>query len=99
MLRVAPAATEFVASLALLAVGLARAPTAEDLAPVNLPPDQLAFLRTCSTCHPPYDPRTHKQSEWRPVVNEMHRRAADRAIDVAPEQLEAAIRWLEAHGR
>jgi hypothetical protein len=29
----------------------------------------------------------------------MHRRAADRAIDVAPEQLEAAIRWLEAHGR
>jgi cytochrome c5 len=99
MLRVAPAAVTFAASLALLAAGLARTPTAADLAPVNLPPDQLAFLRTCSTCHPPYDPRTHKQSEWRPVVNEMHLRAKDREINVAAEQLEAAIRWLEAHGR
>jgi cytochrome c5 len=98
-MRVAPAATAFAASLALLVAGLARAPSQSDLAPRDLPPDQVAWLKTCGTCHPPFDPRTLRKAEWRPVATEMHRRASDRAIDVAPEQFEAAIRWLEANGR
>jgi hypothetical protein len=98
-MRVAPAATCFAASLAVLIAGLVRTPSAAELAPLDLPADQIAFLRTCSSCHPPFDPRTLKRSEWRPVATEMHERASDRAIDVPPEQLEAAIRWLEANGR
>lgn len=99
MLRVAPAAVAFAGSLALLAAGLARAPAPAGPGLSDLPPDQRAYYVTCSTCHPAVDPRTHRKSEWRAVVGAMHLRATDREIRFDPEQLEAAIRWLEAHGR
>jgi len=99
MLRVAPAAVAFCSALALLIAGLARPPAAGGDAPPDLPPDQRAYYVTCSTCHPAFDPRTHKKTEWRAVVSAMHLRAADRELRFDPEQLEAAIRWLETHGR
>ncbi len=99
MLRVAPAAVAFAGSLALLVAGLARAPAAGGAHLQDLPPDQRAYLVTCSTCHPAFDPRAHRKEEWRAVVGAMHLRAKDREVRFDPEQLEAAIRWLEAHGR
>jgi hypothetical protein len=99
MLRVAPAAVAFTGALALLAAGLARAP--EPAAPglSDLPPDQRAYFVTCSTCHPAFDPRTHRKEEWRAIVGAMHLRANDREVRFDPVQLEAAIRFLETHGR
>ena len=99
MLRVAPAAIAFGGALALLIAGLVRAPDPAGANLPDLPPDQRAYVVTCSTCHPAFDPRTHKKSEWRAVVGAMHLRAKDREVRFDPEQLEAAIRWLEANGR
>jgi hypothetical protein len=99
MLRVAPAAVAFCGSLVLLIAGLVRTPDPADQNLPDLPPDQRAYVVTCSTCHPAFDPRTHKKSEWRAVVSAMHLRAKDREVRFDPEQLEAAIRFLEAHGR
>ena len=99
MLRVAPAAVAFCGSLALLIAGLVRTPDPADQNLPDLPPDQRAYVVTCSTCHPAFDPRTHRKEDWRAVVSAMHLRAKDREVRFDPEQLEAAIRWLEAHGR
>lgn len=99
MLRPLPAAAALAIALALLVAGLVRTPTAADLVPVDASPELAAYLRTCATCHPPYDARTHRRGEWRGVVTEMHRRAGDRAITMDPQQLESAIQYLEAHGR
>lgn len=99
MLRVAPAAVAFGGSLALLIAGLVRAPDPAAASLPDLPPDQRAYVVTCSTCHPAFDPRTHRKEEWRAVVGAMHLRAKDREVRFDPEQLEAAIRYLEAHGR
>lgn len=99
MLRVAPAAVAFVGSLALLVAGLARAPEPGGANFPDLSPDQRAYVVTCSACHPAFDPRTHRKEEWRAVVGAMHLRAKDRELRFDPEQLEAAIRFLEAHGR
>jgi hypothetical protein len=99
MLRAAPAAVALTGALALLVAGLARAPAAGDSGAPDLPPDQRAYLVTCSTCHPAFDPRTHRKEEWRAIVGAMHLRANDREVRFDPVQLEAAIRWLETHGR
>jgi len=98
-MRVAPAATAFSLSLALLLGGLFRTPTAEELAPVVIEADQAVYLRICSTCHPAYDARLRLKSDWRAVVGAMHQRMNDREIHFAKDELEAAIRYLEAHGR
>jgi len=99
MLRVAPAAVAFGGALALLVAGLARAPEPAGPSLADLPPDQRAYVMTYSTCHPAFDPRAHRKEEWRAVVGAMHLRAKDREVKFDPEQLEAAIRYLETHGR
>ena len=99
MVRVAPAAVAFGGSLALLVAGLLREPAAGGASLPELAPDQRAYYVTCSTCHPAFDPRAHRKSEWRAVVGAMHLRAKDREVKFDPDQLEAAIRWLEANGR
>jgi hypothetical protein len=94
--RLAPAAIAFVASATLVAAAWRREPPP---LPVDRSSDAVAYRQACSRCHPPFDPQTHLRSEWRAVVTSMHQRMADREVRIPPDQLEAAIRWLEQNGR
>ena len=97
MPRLAPAVVAFLLSCALVLLAWSKRPPPR--APGSLSPEAAAYRDACSKCHPPFDPTTHRKEEWRGVVNSMHQRMADRALDVTPETLELAIRHLEANGR
>jgi len=94
--RLAPAVIAFGASCALVAAAWRHEPPP---VVVDRGSDATAYRQACSRCHPPFSPQTHLRSEWRAVVTSMHQRMADRDVRIPPEQLEAAIRWLEQHGR
>ena len=97
MPRLAPAVVAFLLSSALVLLAWTKRPAPRTM--ISLTPEAAAYRDTCGKCHPPFDPTTHRKEEWRGVVNSMHQRMADRALDVAPETLELAIRHLEANGR
>ena len=101
MLRTGPALVALLIAAALLVGGLVRTrpPGSNGSSGGDRSPEALAYVKTCATCHPAYDPRTHWKTEWRATVQSMHLRATDREIKIDPATLEAAIRYLEQNGR